>query len=217
MYIMNGLNRKNLQKDADDICKGAPTLHFNRREVQALLVLFKGFNNKGEKLDRNQFRDFLQVWFSMTEDLLMDRVFRAFDTDSDSYINTKEWVEGLSVFMRGTLDEKIDYTFKVYDLNGDSYISREEMFQMLKNSLVKQPTEEDPDEGVKDLVETALKKMDFDHDSRLSFADFKQAVVAEELLLEAFGPCLPDEKSLEVYEAKLADVAMDFTDFSSKN
>ena len=33
------------------------------------------------------------------------------------------------------------------------------MFQMLKNSLVKQPTEEDPDEGIKDLVELTLKKM----------------------------------------------------------
>lgn len=210
MFIMNGLNRKNLQKQAEEMCRCTPTLHFSRREVQALLMLFHSFNNKGDKLDRNQFRDFLQVWFCMTEDLLMDRVFRAFDTDSDSYISAKEWVEGLSVFMRGHLEEKIEYTFNVYDLNGDGYISREEMFQMLKHSLVKQPTEEDPDEGVKDLVETALKKMDYDHDSRLSFADFKQAVEAEELLLEAFGPCLPDEKGAEVYETKVADIVKEF-------
>lgn len=49
--------------------------------------------------------------------------------------------------------------FEVYDLNGDGYISREEMFHMLKNSLIRQPTEEDPDEGIKDLVEITLKKM----------------------------------------------------------
>lgn len=30
---------------------------------------------------------------------------------------------------------------------------------MLKNSLLKQPSEEDPDEGIKDLVDIALKKM----------------------------------------------------------
>lgn len=47
----------------------------------------------------------------------------------------------------------------MYDLNDDGYISREEMFQMLKDSLISQPTEEDPDEGVKDLVEMVLKKM----------------------------------------------------------
>lgn len=88
---------------------------------------------------------------------------------------------------------------------------------MLKNSLIEQPTEEDPDEGLKDLVEITLKKMvrrclfpmrligllrsskahywflqDHDHDGRLSFADFEKSVKEENLLLEAFGTCLPD-------------------------
>ena len=49
--------------------------------------------------------------------------------------------------------------FGIYDLNDDGYISREEMFQMLKNTMVKQPSEEDPDEGIKDLVETMIKRM----------------------------------------------------------
>lgn len=47
----------------------------------------------------------------------------------------------------------------MFDLNGDGFISKEEMFHMLKNSLLKQPSEEDPDEGIKDLVEITLKKM----------------------------------------------------------
>lgn len=95
--------------------------------------------------------------------------------------------------------------FEVYDLNADGYISREEMFQILKNSLTKQPTEEDPDEGVKDLVEMTLKKMDFDHDSRLSFEDYKQAVLEEPLLLEAFGACLPDDKAVEAFLLTFAE------------
>ena len=49
--------------------------------------------------------------------------------------------------------------FFIYDLNSDGQISREEMFQMLKNTMVKQPTEEDPDEGIKDLVEMMFKRM----------------------------------------------------------
>ena len=49
--------------------------------------------------------------------------------------------------------------FAVFDLNGDGFISKEEMFHMLKNSLLKQPSEEDPDEGIKDLVEITLRKM----------------------------------------------------------
>ncbi len=49
--------------------------------------------------------------------------------------------------------------FGVYDLNDDGYISREEMFQMLKNTMPKQLTEEDPDEGIKEIVEGMVKRM----------------------------------------------------------
>jgi len=155
--------------------------------------------SKARGFNRNQFREILHKTFSLTEDLLMDRVFRVFDRNSDSLIDDIEWVEGLAIFLRGDLEDKINYTFSVYDLNGDGYISREEMFQLLKTSLVRQPTEEDPDEGVKDLVELALKKIDLDHDSKLSKSDFRESVIAEPLLLEAFGPCLPDEQAAEKF------------------
>merc|ERR1711981_39430 len=168
-----------------------------------------GLSNTGKKntkprgFNRNQFREILHKTFNMTEDLLMDRVFRVFDKNSDSLIDDIEWVEGLAIFLRGDLQDKIAYAFVVYDLNGDGFISREEMFQMLKTCLVRQPTEEDPDEGVKDLVELALKKMDNDHDSRLSKQDFHDSVVAEPLLLEAFGPCLPDEQAAEKFQEEM--------------
>ena len=42
---------------------------------------------------------------------LLYLVFRAFDKDSDSFINLTEWVEGLAVFIRGTLEEKIECKF----------------------------------------------------------------------------------------------------------
>jgi len=156
-------------------------------------------SSKTRGFNRNQFREILHKTFSLTEDLLMDRVFRVFDRNSDSLIDDIEWVEGLAIFLRGDLEDKINYTFSVYDLNGDGYISREEMFQLLKTSLVRQPTEEDPDEGVKDLVELALKKIDLDHDSKLSKNDFRESVINEPLLLEAFGPCLPDEQAAEKF------------------
>ncbi|NWI70555.1 EFCB1 protein, partial [Todus mexicanus] len=148
----------------------------NKSEVECLIKLFDVLVAKSSSrcaavgFDRNMFRDTLHSAFGMTDDMIMDRVFRTFDRDHNSYISVLEWVEGLSVFLRGTLEERIKYCFEVYDLNGDGYISREEMFQMLKNSL------------------------DYDHDGKLSFMDFEKAVRDENLLLEAFGPCLPDIK-----------------------
>ena len=56
------------------------------------------------------------------------------------------------------------------------------MIQLLKNCIVKQTTDEDADEGVKDLVDITLKKMDKDHDGRLSFSDYKLAVKVRDSL-----------------------------------
>ncbi|XP_053117756.1 calaxin isoform X2 [Hemicordylus capensis] len=200
------MNRKKLQKLAESLGKTAR--HFNKFEVECLIKLFNGLGVEPSErhaivgLDRNSFRNILHVTFGMTDDMLMDRVFRAFDKDNDSCVSITEWVEGLSIFLRGTLEEKIKYCFDVYDLNSDGYISREEMFHMLKNSLLKQPSEEDPDEGIKDLVEITLKKMDYDHDGKLSYVDFEKAVRDENLLLEAFGPCLPDIKCRMAFESQ---------------
>ncbi|XP_039592808.1 EF-hand calcium-binding domain-containing protein 1-like [Polypterus senegalus] len=202
----SAMSRKNLQMLSESLAKVAK--HFNKKEVKCLIRLYNDLvgeqseRRMGAGLDRSKFRNILHNTFGMTDDMIMDRAFRAFDKDNDGFISIKEWIEGLSVFLRGTLDERIKYCFDVYDLNGDGYISREEMFHMLKNSLTKQPTEEDPDEGIKDLVEITLKKMDHDHDGRLSFSDFEKAVRDEELLLEAFGSCLPDTKTVLAFEGE---------------
>ncbi|XP_051046904.1 calaxin [Phodopus roborovskii] len=211
------MNRKKLQKLTDTLTKSCK--HFNKFEVNCLITLF--YNLVGDVaerqgviigLDRNAFRNILHVTFGMTDDMIMDRVFRGFDKDNDGCVNVSEWIHGLSLFLRGTLEEKMKYCFEVFDLNGDGFISKEEMFHMLKNSLLKQPSEEDPDEGIKDLVEITLKKMDQDHDGKLSFSDYEKAVREETLLLEAFGPCLPDPKSQMEFEAQVFKDPHDFHD-----
>ncbi|NXR94161.1 EFCB1 protein, partial [Hypocryptadius cinnamomeus] len=204
------MSRKGKKLLVDSLTRSAK--HFTKSEVECLVKLFDTLVTKassqfaGAGFDRTVFRDTLYNAFGMTDDVVLDRVFSIFDKDNTGGITVVEWVEGLAVLLRGTLEEKMKYCFAVYDLNGDGYISKEEMFQMLKHSLLIQPADEEPDEGVKDLVEIALKKMastyffvpfllqDYDHDGKLSFTDFEKAVRDENLLLEAFGPCLPDIK-----------------------
>ncbi|XP_035039304.1 EF-hand calcium-binding domain-containing protein 1-like [Hippoglossus stenolepis] len=208
MSQMTAMKRKSLQTLAETLSKQVQ--HFSKTEVEGLIGLYHELLGESAAqgrgvtgLDRSRFRTLLYNMFGMTDDMIMDGVFRTFDKDNDSFVNEKEWIEGLCIFLRGTLDEKIKYCFNVYDLNSDNYISREEMFQMLKDSLIRQPSEEDPDEGVKELVEMTLKKMDYDHDGRLSFDDFKKAVKEENLLLEAFGTCLPDATNIEKFEQQV--------------
>jgi len=172
--------------------------HLKYDTVITLLNLLYDLSSSG-RLDRVRFRDVLHTQFEMLDDILMDRVFKAFDKDNDSYISPQEWVYGVCLFLNSTLEEKIEYCFTCYDLNGDGYISREEMIHLMKHAIVKQSTDEDADEGVKDLVDIVLKKMDKDHDGRLSSTDFKLAVKEEPLLLEAFGMCLPSEQKRKAF------------------
>ena len=53
---------------------------------------------------------------------------------------------------------------------------------------------EEDEDGVKELVEIILKKMDFDHDGRVSETDWYTTIEKDNLLLEAFGQCMANEK-----------------------
>ena len=65
---------------------------------------------------------------------------------------------------------------------------------MLKTALFSSGVEEEADEGIKDLIEMTMKKMDDDKDGKVSFEDFQICVRNNPLMLEAFGPCLPTGK-----------------------
>jgi Ca2+-binding EF-hand superfamily protein len=136
----------------------------------------------------------LSKQFGMTDALLMDRIFKVFDTDADNFVAYDEFIRQMSVFLKGTTEEQIRYCFKVYDLNSDRYISKEEMLQMLQHCLI-HGSDEDED-GVKDLVDIVLKKLDEDRDGRVNEQDFQTAVQKDTLLLEVFGQCLPQHKEV---------------------
>jgi len=183
----------------------APGLHFTKEEVEALTNMFKSLGKvnpaRPDKLERTQVREQLHIKFGVTDDIILDRIVRVFDLDSDNYISLSEWLQGLSTFLLGTYEEKKQFCFKVYDLNDDGFITREEIFNLLKSSMTKLQTEEDPDEGIKDLVDIAIKKMDVDKDNKISREDFSISADHDILYLEHFGSCLPEPKDVENFLA----------------
>ncbi|ODN06027.1 EF-hand calcium-binding domain-containing protein 1 [Orchesella cincta] len=76
-------------------------------------------------------------------------------------------------------------------------LAREELYHCLKNCLIRTAgIEEDVEESIKEIVEIALKKLDKDKNGQVTFSDFYAAVQADNLLLEACGPCLPSPKTI---------------------
>ncbi|XP_051926643.1 calaxin-like [Hippocampus zosterae] len=180
---------------------------FNQTEVECLIrefyaILGQTTSTGKSSLDERKFRSILTNEFGLTNNTIMERVFRTFDKDNDNFVSSKEWVEGLCVFLRGTLDEKIKYCFHVYDLSGDEYIAREEILLMVRNCL-RMHGEEDPYDSIKDLVEITLKRMDHDNDDKLSFEDYKKSVKELNIVLEAFGTCLPNATRIERFEQRV--------------
>ncbi|KAG7189358.1 hypothetical protein KM043_017008 [Ampulex compressa] len=185
--------------ELDSLCKLYKKLTTNSAQQQVGQSITVGKRPQSRKaaegIDRSIFRDLLHNTFNViTEDTLIERMFCSWDRENEGIIRLETWILGLDVFLRGTLRDRIEFCFKVYDLNNDGYITKDEIFQLFKNCLLKQPGEEDPDEGVRDLSELALKKLDVDRDGKISFADYRSAVKEEPLLLEAFGR--------SVYEAR---------------
>ncbi|XP_031338596.1 EF-hand calcium-binding domain-containing protein 1 isoform X2 [Photinus pyralis] len=153
-----------------------------------------------EGIDRSVFRELLHNTFDLiTEDMLMDRIFCVWDKSNAGLLTLETWFSGLSTFLKGTINEKLEFCFHVYDLNSDGYVTKDEMFQLLRNCLIKQPQDEDPDEGAKDLAEIVMRKLDKDKDGKISLEDYQSSILEEPLLLEAFGRCLPDERACNTF------------------
>ena len=88
----------------------------------------------------------------MTDAVLLDQIFKYFNSENDADITRNEWVVGFYVFLKGTEEEQTQYCFKIYDINDDGFITKEELLTLMKDCMVSQGvTEEDGDgdEGVK--------------------------------------------------------------------
>lgn len=84
-------------------------------------------------MDRVMFKELLHDTFHMlTEDIITDRIFAAFDKRNDGLIDGDEWLFGLSVFLKGTLQEQINFAFYIYDMNSDGAITKDEIFTLLR-------------------------------------------------------------------------------------
>ncbi|XP_067125652.1 calaxin-like [Centruroides vittatus] len=166
--------------------------HFDRAEIKTLINFYREVCGHSA-MDKTAFIDFLRNTFDMTDDPVAERIFRIFNKSNNGKISAEEWIRGLSVFLRGSTEEKTNFCFRVYDLAGNGCISREDLYSLLKHRIRK-TGDEDPEDATKDFIDTIVDKMDYDRDDHLSFSDYKKSVQREPLLLQAFGPCLPEDK-----------------------
>ena len=71
--------------------------------IQVLFELYRHHTEEIDRMNRNTFREFLHNVFKMTDDILMDRIFKYFDTLNNGLITREEWILGLNIFLRGEM------------------------------------------------------------------------------------------------------------------
>ena len=108
-------------------------------------------------MSRKLFQQFLHTNFNVTDDILLDQIFKFFNEEMDADITREEWVLGFNVFLKGTEEEQTQYCFKIYDINGDGHITKEEMLTLMKDCLVKERGNEDEGDG-DESVKVTIKK-----------------------------------------------------------
>ena len=73
--------------------------------------------------------------FGWEKNLLVERLFCAWDSDKDDKLNFIEFVQGLSILCRGTLLEKSKLCFDAYDINQSGYITKQDMGFMINSYI----------------------------------------------------------------------------------
>ena len=71
--------------------------------ILAKILNLQKSDNFRSKMDRKKFRQFLHDNFNMTDDVIMDRIFKYFNKVSTDDIDTEEWVLGFNVFLKGKM------------------------------------------------------------------------------------------------------------------
>lgn len=116
--------------------------------------------------------------------LVINRIFHAFDTDGAGAIEFTDLAAGLSILAGGGKDMRAESCFALYDLNGDGMISKPELYSFLsavfRVMFALQPSTREQLGGVKPealaeaSMEELFREMDINHDSLISWDEFKR-------------------------------------------
>lgn len=88
---------------AKDYNKENKFMKYNLKSQQQQKMDYRLQSQKREAtrlIGRMTFRDFLHNRFELTEDLVMDGIFRVFDRNNNMSIDDREFVEGLAIIER---------------------------------------------------------------------------------------------------------------------
>ena len=146
--------------------------NFTPQEVEKLWQKFVNVSNSITHDNQISLDEFQQT-LGLTSRGFAERLFAAFDTDSSSQIDFKEFVCGLSALSpRAQLKEKAKFCFNVYDIDKNGTIEQEELMEVLSLSLRENQGVNLPKAQLNKIVKATYKKMDKNGDGLIDLSEF---------------------------------------------
>ena len=121
---------------------------------------------------------------SLDHDRFCEAVFRAFDTDSNGYVDFAEFLLAFWIRASGSLKDKLAWLFEVYDTDRSNYITESELTSMLKLVLSIKNIKEDPREKTREI----FLRIDRSKDGKISRQEFIAGCTQDEKLRNLLAP-----------------------------
>jgi len=127
-------------------------------------------------MDKDTFAKYYTEVFPKNDALAFaDYIFRAFDIDSNSRIDFREFILALSIHRKGKIEDKLKWLFNLVDIDENGSISQEELRGLVVslNRLQKKPASVPPEQ----LADEIIMKADQNQDGKLCIDEFVKAAV----------------------------------------
>ncbi|KAJ3122693.1 hypothetical protein HK098_002529 [Nowakowskiella sp. JEL0407] len=144
--------------------------HFTENEIKKLKNEFSKVADAEHTVTKEQFKktlvDHVQCWSAGAQYLFLERLFDAFDLDGNHKIDFREFIQGLSVFMKGTPEEKMELSFRLYDIDKSGSIEPKELIRIM-GQMYSAFYNEDQSEKIRTIVNQIFEDLDINGDGSL--------------------------------------------------
>lgn len=164
------------------------TTHFTREELERLHANWQKQAKNGY-VGRAEFEAGLKA-IGITDPLVLEQNFSAFDVNKDGQINFREFVTGLSIVQKGSMEERLKFLFDAYDTDGSGTLTPDEVANIFRASLASTGQPANYAE-IRQMVDDCFKEIDVNGDGEINYEEFKSAVVNQQLMINCFVHCSP--------------------------
>ena len=180
---LNDFEFSEYSKQTDLSPENIKNLHIHFKAISAM-------DKDDGVIDYNEFCTALKADHS----LITDRIFKIFDLNSDSVLNFREFIMGISLLMNRNLESQIKITYSIFDSERKGTINKKEFLEILNSCNEKTPWIKFPPDVLIELVEKSFNEVnnDFtdennpDENDCITYIQYKTMIVNNPNILKWF-------------------------------